>query len=127
MNLRNKKLVMTLRIIFGLFMIFSGVSGLMMGGSTEGVPPNMIPIMNAFLNSGIFHLAKIVEISIGLMLIFNFLPALAALFLVPMAAGITLINITLSPETLPMALLVIVFTIYFLVVYWDKYKPIFRK
>jgi len=39
MNLRNRYLVIAVRILLGLIMLASGISGLLMGNSTQGVPP----------------------------------------------------------------------------------------
>jgi hypothetical protein len=38
MNFRNRYLVIAIRILLGLIMLASGISGLLMGNSTQGVP-----------------------------------------------------------------------------------------
>lgn len=47
MNLKNKYLMNTIRIIFGLLMIFSGIGGLLMGKNTESVPELMAEVTKA--------------------------------------------------------------------------------
>lgn len=127
MKLRNKYLVMTIRILFGLFMVFSGVSGLMAGGSTEGIPENMVQIMQSLWQSGIFHMIKVTEVVAGAMLVVNFLPALAAIFIAPIAVGIIIVNSLLSPEFLPIGIVVALLDCYLGYVYWAKYKALFTK
>jgi len=70
---------------------------------------------------------KITEAVAGLMLVINFLPALAAIFLAPVAIGIIIFNAVLSPMYLPIALVVALIEVYFGYIYWDKYKALFTK
>lgn len=125
MNLRNRYLLLTIRILLGLFFIFSGVAGLMAGKSMNGVPEYMVPIAKSLWDSGIFQLIKITEIIAGIMLTIGFLPALAALFLAPICVGVIVFNAVLSPNYLPMGIVVSILVCYLGYAYWDKYKPIF--
>ena len=125
MNFRNKYFAGTLRTLFGLFMIFSGVSGFVVG--MEGVPEEMKAITQVFWNSGVFQLIKITEIAAGVMLAVNFLPALGAIFIAPIAVGVIVFNAMLSPAYLPIGILVAILNAYLGYVYWDKYKVLFRK
>ena len=59
MNFRNKYLVITVRTLLGLLLLFSGVSGLMMGSDLQGVPPEMVAPTKMLMDTGIFHLIKI--------------------------------------------------------------------
>ncbi|MBI2572700.1 DoxX family membrane protein [Candidatus Woesearchaeota archaeon] len=127
MDFRNKRLVMVIRILFGLFMTFSGVSGLMAGSSLEGIPAPMVETMKVLLSTGIFHMIKVTEIVAGLMLVFNFLPALAAIFLAPVSVGIVVFNLMLQPMYAIMGVVVCLFNGYFGFVYWEKYKALFSR
>ena len=127
MNFRNRKLVITLRVILGLFLLMSGVTGFMAGESMNGVPEPMIPTQMALWGMGIFQMIKTTEVVAGLMLIFGFLPALAALFIAPLAVGIIVYNSRIAPEYLPSGIIVGALTAYLGYAYWDKYKALFER
>ncbi len=127
MNFRNKYLLTTLRVLTGLFFIMSGVGGLlaMQSPTLEGIPPQMVPMTQALIATGIFHMIKITEIVAGLMLVTGFLPALAAIFLAPICIGVLVFHARTSPESLPVGIIVTVLNVYFGYAYWDKYKQLF--
>ena len=125
MNLRKRPLVLTIRILLGLVMLASGISGLLMGNNTQGVPPEMVSFMQAFWASGIFQMVKVTEIVAGAMLVFGIFPALATLFLAPDVVGIVIVNARLVPSFLWIGGIVFILTAYLGYAYWDKYKSIF--
>ncbi len=127
MNFRNRKLVIAVRVLLGLFMIFSGVGGLMAGNSMQGVPEAMIPTMRVFWNTGIFQMIKVTEIVAGLMLVIGLFPQLATIFLAPICIGIIVFNARISPANLPMGAIVTILTIFLGYAYWDKYKSLFER
>jgi uncharacterized membrane protein YphA (DoxX/SURF4 family) len=125
MNLRSRSLVLTIRILLGLIMLASGISGLLMGKSTQGVPEQMVAFTQVFWASGIFQMVKVTEIVAGLMLVFGVFPALATLFLAPDVVGIVIVNARLIPSFLWLGAIVFVMTAYLGYAYWDKYRPLF--
>ena len=127
MNLRNRKLVLTVRILLGLTMFLSGISGLLMGNSTQGVPPQMVAFTQVFWASGIFQMVKVTEMVAGLMLVFGIFPALATLFLAPDVVGIVIVNARLMPSFLWIGAIVFVMTAYLGYAYWPKYAAIFTR
>lgn len=128
MNFRNRKLLITLRTILGLFLIFSGVSGFLAAGqSMEGVPPAMVAMTQSLWAMGIFQMIKVTEIVVGLMFVAGFLPALANLALAPICIGILVFNARISPGNLPFGIIVTLFSVYFGYAYWDKYKQLFQR
>jgi putative oxidoreductase len=127
MNFRNRYLIIAVRILLGLIMLASGISGLLMGNSTQGVPPEMVAFSQVFWASGIFQMVKVTEIVAGLMLLFGVFPALATLFLAPDAVGICVVNARLMPSFLWIGAIVFALTAYLGYAYWDKYKPIFSR
>lgn len=127
MNFRNKYAVNTVRILLGLLLLFSGVSGLMMGRDAQGIPENMVLPMQVLYDTGIFHIIKITEVVVGVMLIIGFLPWLALLAVAPLAVGIAVVNARMQPQYLPFGLLVGIFAVYLGYAYWHKYKPLFER
>lgn len=127
MNFRNKYLLNTVRILFGLMMLFSGIMGFVMGRSTEGVPADMVPITNALWDSGIFQMIKVTEIVVGLMLVANFLPALAAILIAPVSVGIVVVTGLLMPNTIVMGIIICLVNAYLGYAYWNKYKQLFKR
>lgn len=127
MNFRNKYLLNTVRILFGLIMLASGVMGFVAGRSTEGMPPDMVPITNALWDSGIFQMIKVTEIVVGLMLVANFLPALAAIFIAPVSVGIVVVTALLMPNTVIVGVVICLLNAYLGYAYWNKYKQLFSR
>lgn len=126
MNLRNRKLVVTVRILLGLFILFSGISGFMAGAEMKNIPAPMVPTMSQLWNMGIFQMIKTTEIVVGIMLILGFLPALALLFMAPICIGVIVFNSSVAPQYLVSGMVVSILTAYLGYVYWDKYKAIFE-
>ena len=127
MNFRNRYLVIAIRILLGLVMLASGISGLLMGNSTQGVPAKMVAFTQVFWASGIFQMVKVTEIVAGFMLLVGVFPALAILFLAPDVVGIVIVNARLMPSFLWLGAVVFVLTAYLGYAYWDRYKSIFSR
>ncbi|MEK7647501.1 MAG: DoxX family membrane protein [Patescibacteria group bacterium] len=126
--MRNRKVVLVVRVLFGLFMLFSGVSGFMASvDEMQGVPQEMITATKNLQDSGLFHMIKITEIVAGLMLIVGFLPALALLFIAPIAVGIVVFNAFIAPMYVISGIIVCAFTAFLGYAYWDKYRAIFAR
>jgi uncharacterized membrane protein YphA (DoxX/SURF4 family) len=127
MNFRNRYLVTTIRILLGLIMLASGISGLMMGNSTQNVPPQLVGFTQTFWASGIFQMVKVTEVVAGFMLLFGIFPALATLFLAPDVVGIVIVNARLMPSFLWIGAIVFILTAYLGYAYWDNYKSVFTR
>ena len=126
-NFRNKYLLTTIRIVTGLMFLGSGVSGLMAGYAMHGVPPAMVPVSQQLWVMGIFQMIKTTEVIAGLMLIFGFLPALAAILLAPICVGIIVFTSHVAPQYMITGIIVSVLVAYLGYAYWDKYRAIFSR
>lgn len=125
-DFRNKYLLGSIRIIFGLFMLFSGTSGLLMGAdSPEGVPEGMAQANAVLWETGILPLVKIMETLIGLLLVTNLFSSLATLAMVPITVGIVVVNANVAPAFLPIAIAVTLFNAYLVYAYWHRYTAFF--
>ena len=130
MDYRNRKLVIAIRVLLGLFLLMSGVTGFMaLGNNLQGIPEPMMPYMKTLVDTKIFHMIKTTEIVAGLMLIIGFLPALATLFVAPLCVGIIVFHLAVAPAISVVwgGLLVAALTIYLGYAYWDKYKQLFQR
>jgi putative oxidoreductase len=127
MNFRNKYAVVTVRSILGLFIIFSGVAGLLAGASMHGVPVEMVPTQTVLWQTGIFQMIKITEIIAGLLLLTGLLPALGAIALVPICVGVIVFNANVAPMYVITGVIISLFVAYMGYAYWDKYKALFTR
>lgn len=127
-NFRHRYAVIAVRVLFGAFLMFSGFGGLQAGLSNfQGIPEPMVPATKMLWDMGLFQMIKVTELVAGLMLVVGFLPALAAIFIAPLAIGIIVFNARMSPEYLPTGIIVCLFNAYLGYVYWDKYKTLFQR
>ncbi|MBX4196916.1 DoxX protein [Candidatus Pacearchaeota archaeon] len=128
MNLRSRKVVRTVQIVFGLFLVFLVVSGYF-----QLLPPPTfneagMSFLGSLMNTGyLLHVMNIVFLLAGLMFIFNMWSPLGALLLAPITLNIALFHIFLDSTGWWMALIEVVLNIYLLVIHWHRYKPIFQK
>jgi uncharacterized membrane protein YphA (DoxX/SURF4 family) len=127
MNARHKYAILTVRLLLGALMLFSGVMGLKISHTLEGVPPDAVASTQVLIDTGIFYIIKITEVVAGLMLITNFLPALATIFLAPDAVGILVVTARTMPEALPIGIAVVLLTAYLGYAYWPKYQALFER
>ena len=127
MNFRDRKLVITIRILLGLIFLFSGASGLLSGTSMQGVPAFMVPYVQSLWAMGIYQMIKTTELISGLMLITGFLPALAAIFLAPICVGIIIFNARIAPSFVIAGVVVSALDADLGYAYWDKYKALFKR
>ena len=126
--MRNRKVVLGVRVLFGLFMLFSGVSGFLAASQEmQGVPQEMITATKNLQAVGLFQMIKVTEIVAGLMLVVGYLPALALLFIAPIAVGIVVFNAFVAPMFVITGAIVCAFTAFLGYAYWDKYRAIFTK
>lgn len=128
MNLRNRKLVRTIQILFGIYLAFFGVIGYIM---TLPAPPYneaALAFIGALFATGyFFHMMSIIFVLTGLMFIFNKWSAFAAILLAPISVNIVLFHVFLDFTAWWMALIFAIANAYLLWVHWPRYKPMFSK
>lgn len=125
MDFRNRYLLATVRILLGLVLLFSGVSGFLMGPAPEGVPEPMATATKVLWDTGIFQMIKAIETIAGIMLLAGFLPWLAAILVAPIAVGIIVVNARLAPAYIAAGIVVALLTAYLGYAYWDRYRALF--
>ena len=130
-NMKRPILYTLVRVLAGLMFVFSGVTK---------VFPTLIPmkepelgaaatkLMEGFMAAGYFlPVLGLSELIIGLMLLFNFWPALATLMLVPISLNILLVNVFLVPSGMIVGILVVLFNAYLVYHHWERYKYLIKK
>ena len=98
----EQKIHMGSRLLFGLTFLVFGLNGFLQFMPTPPVTAEAGSLLKAFAETGYFFpLIKIIEITVGAMLLANVFPALATVLIAPVLVGITTIHIFLNPAGLP--------------------------
>lgn len=129
MNFKNKYFFNAMRVLFGLILVGAGAAGLFMPLPTEAspqMPQVALDATRSLVDMGLFQLIKVTELITGIMILINFLPALAAVITAPIGIGIIIWCYYLG---LPIVAGVVfsLFNAYLGYAYWNKYKPLFSR
>ncbi len=133
MDLKNKYLVTSVRVFFSLFLLMAAIAGffgakaIVNGNPMEGISAQDIELTKAFWDTGIIQLAKAMELVVAVMLITNFLPALAVIFITPITIGIIVYHLFSGPQNLPISIAMGLVNVYLIYIYFDKYKALFDR
>ena len=120
----NAKVLLVLRIVFGLFLITFGLNKFLqfmpMGEMGEAAGN----FFGALMSTKTLMLVAIVEIAAGLSLLLNKYAALMMLILMSISINAVLFHATLEPGSIPGALVLLVLNVVMLYAYKDKYKDL---
>jgi hypothetical protein len=106
----SQRIIMTLRILFGIHFLFNGLNYIFHFIDIPKPPAEMANVlMDALVNSGIFGIAKGVEVLTGLMLITNWYVPLALVLALPVTVVITYMDVVLTGVPLYAGLGVVTF------------------
>ncbi|MCH7568733.1 MAG: hypothetical protein IIA87_04905 [Nanoarchaeota archaeon] len=124
MGLRNRKLVRTIQIIFGLGLIFFGTNMFFQFLASPEFNEAGSAFLGALFATGfIFPIMGTIWILAGLMFLFNKCSALAAIIIFPVSLNILLFHLLLDFTGALMGILVFILNIYLFYVHWNSYKP----
>lgn len=128
MNLRNRKLVRTIQIIYGLMLIFFGLNLFFqfMGGPQFNEAGTAY-LTALFVAGFVFPIMAIVWIVSGLLFIFDKVSALAAILITPISVNIILFHIFLDFTGFLFGLVIFILNLYLLYVHLPRYKPMWSK
>lgn len=128
MNLRNRKLVRTIQIIFGIYLAFFGLIGYFV---EMPAPPyneaGLAFLMALFATGYMIHMISVIFVLSGLMFIFNRWSAFGAILLAPISVNIVLFHVFLDLTAWWMALIFALVNGYLIWVHWPRYIPIFSR
>ena len=120
----NAKVLLVLRIVFGLFLITFGLNKFLqfmpMGEMGEAAGN----FFGALMSTKTLMLVAIVEIAAGLSLLLNKYAALMMLILMSISINAVLFHATLEPGSIPGAIILLVLNVVMLYAYKDKYKDL---
>ena len=122
----HPKLFLTLRIFFGIYLLFFGFDHFF-----GYIPfPEMAPEANAYfenlVSTGAMQLTGVVEIVAGLAFIFNRFGALMAFILMSVSTNAVLFHLALDPEKVWGALVLLILNICMLYAYRNQYRELLR-
>lgn len=102
----NAKVHKGTRLIFGLMLVVFGLNGFLQFMPNPPVTAEAGALLGAFAKTGYFFpMIKIIELSVGLMLVLNVFAPLATVMITPILVGISTIHLFLNPAGLPIALM----------------------
>lgn len=126
--MKNKIVYHIIRVLVGLLFAATGLAKFF--PSEAKMTPAADALMAAFASSGYFiPFLGICEIVVGLMLLFNFWPALASVMLVPLTLNIVVFLIALAPsaQSIIMSIVFAALNAYLICYFKDKYMPMLTK
>ena len=125
---RVRHLTTAARIILGLVFVGSGLGGLLGKPPTLTSPPlpqGLIALFEGMVRSGyLFHLLKLTEVSVGLLLVANRFVPLALTILAPVVVNIVAFHLFLMPSGLPVALVVLALNVYLAWAYREHFRSV---
>lgn len=120
----NSKVLLVLRIIFGLFLLFFGLNKFFhfmdMGPMSEAAGT----YFGALMSTKTITLVAVVEILAGLSLLLNKFAPLMMLILMSISVNAVLFHAILEPGSIMGALMLLVLNIVMLYAYKDSYKSL---
>lgn len=123
----NSTFTKILRFLLAALLIVIGLNKFLNFIPTPEIPEDASAFMSSLQATGyVLPVLGIVEIIIGLFLLFNKWVAFALLALVPISVNILLYHLFLNIPGIGVAVLVAVINIILIYKLWPKYKPLFH-
>lgn len=124
--LTNVKIYHAIRLTIGILFLVYGINDLFHINilPKSGTQQQAQNLLSAIVTTGyMFNFMKVVEITMGILFILNrCVPLVVISLLTPFVLNYFLFSLFLNPPGLPMAILALVGTSYFIIFFKDKYK-----
>ncbi len=114
------------RTLMGLIFTYASVMFfLKMAPETESVGAFKAFQVGLIASNYIMPLAKAIELICGIAFLTNKFTTLANIVILPVTLNILLINYFMTPENMPLAILVFLGNLFLIFSYWKNYKTLF--
>lgn len=125
----KNKMLFVLSLLAGLVFINAGLDKFLhYMPIPKEIPEKMVKAGLAFTEIGwLMPLVGTIEITGGLLLIFNKTRALGAMVILPVLTGILLSTISIAPSALPIVFVLIAIILWIIIDNWKKYLPMIKK
>ncbi|MBI2668047.1 DoxX protein [Candidatus Woesearchaeota archaeon] len=124
----NKKVILTVRILFGIILIIFGGMAFLNLEIPDFYPAEAKLFLEALAATGYMNpIIGIIFIIAGLMFVLGMYVALGAILLAPILVNIILFHIFLDIKSIIIGLVFALLNIFIAYTEWDKYKPLLRK
>tara|TARA_R110002050_G_scaffold300769_1_gene472396 strand:+ start:27508 stop:27879 length:372 start_codon:yes stop_codon:yes gene_type:complete len=121
----NSKVLKIIRIIFGILLVVFGTNKFLnFMPAPENMPDAVVNYMTALMATKTLTLVGLVEVFAGLAFIFNKFGALLAIILMSVSINAVLFHVSLDPEGIGPALILLLLNIITLYSYKDSYKSL---
>lgn len=121
----NSKVLLVLRIVFGLFLLFFGANHLFQFFAPPPPPEAAMGYWGALEITKVMTLVGIVEMAAGLSLWLNKYASLMMIVLMSVSVNAALYHLTLDTAGLPMGGALLILNIVMLYAYKDNYQGLF--
>ncbi|HRE77668.1 MAG TPA: DoxX family membrane protein [Flavobacterium sp.] len=123
----NSQFTKLMRILLGVILVVFGLNKFLNFIPAPELPENAANFIDSLASTGyVLQVVGVIEILIGLLLLFNKWVAFALVVLVPISVNILLFHLFLDIPGISGALLVTVFNGILMYKLWPKYKPLFN-
>jgi uncharacterized membrane protein YphA (DoxX/SURF4 family) len=123
----NSQFTKLMRILLGVILVVFGLNKFLNFIPAPELPENAANFIDSLASTGyVLQVVGVIEILIGLLLLFNKWVAFALVVLVPISVNILLFHLFLDIPGISGALLVTVFNGILIYKLWPKYKPLFN-
>ena len=126
MNWRNRKLVRSVQIIFGLILLLFGANSIFQFLPAMEFNSNGAELLGAFFDARyIFPIIGVIWVVCAVFFIIDQWSAAATLFVLPVTVNIILFHIFLDFTGVWAGLIMLILNSYMIYVHWPVYSPIF--
>ena len=116
-----------LRILLALGLILFGLNKILNFMPLFEMPTAAVNFIESLKSTGyVFYLVAILEITIGLLLLFKKWVPFALILLAPISLNILLFHVFLDISDISVAIVIVAINIILIYKYWKSYRPLFQ-